>query len=211
MRTVGWTDTTFTGGERDAEGDMVIAQGEKFALTGTARLMNSWPDTLAAGSPEIGYINIATQGPVVALLEKTVNGISAPGRIEVAKGRNYAYEMKFMGRRNGRWHVHPTFAVKGAGTVLGPGQWVEVKKAAGGFTTDVKLYNGETINLENYGLGFVWGWQVLGFLMGMVWMIWWTGGSQIGMTIGPKHWHRTVTNPAITLSIPSTTTGSRWG
>jgi hypothetical protein len=38
--------------------------------------------------------------------------------------------------------------------------------------------------------------------MGMVWMIWWTGGSQIGRAIGPKHWHRTVTNPAITLSIP---------
>jgi methane/ammonia monooxygenase subunit B len=201
MRTVGWTDVVFTGGERDAEGDMVIAQGEKFTLKGVAKLMDSWPDTLAAGSPDIGYINIATQGPVVALLERTVNGVSAPGRIEVARGHYYDFEMKFMGRRNGRWHVHPTFAVKGAGTVLGPGQWVEVKKAAGGFTTDVKLYNGDTINLENYGLGFVWSWQVLGFLMGMVWMIWWTGGSQIGPAIGPK-WHRTVTNPAVTLAIP---------
>ena len=192
MRTVGWTDTVFTGGERDAEGDLVLAQGEKFTLTGTAKLMNSWPDTLAAGSPEIGYINIATQGPVVALLERTVNGVSAPGRLEVAKGKNYAYEMTFMARRNGRWHVHPTFAVKGAGTVVGPGQWIEVKKAAGGFTTDVKLYNGDTVNLENYGLGFVWGWQVLSLIPGVIWMLWWTV---------PK-FHRTVTNPAVTLSIP---------
>lgn len=192
MRTVAWTDVVFTGGVPDAEGDMVIAQGEKFTLKGVARLMDTWPDTLAAGSPDIGYINIATQGPVVTMLEKTVNGISAPGRIEVARGKYYEFEMTMMGRRNGRWHVHPTFAVKGAGTVLGPGQWVEVKKAAGGFTSPVKLYNGDTINLENYGLGFVWGWQVIGFLVGMVWMVWWTV---------PK-FHRTVTNPAVTLAIP---------
>jgi methane/ammonia monooxygenase subunit B len=192
MRTVAWTDVVFTGGVPDAEGDMVIAQGEKFTLKGVARLMDTWPDTLAAGSPDIGYINIATQGPVVGMLEKTVNGISAPGRIEVARGKYYEFEMTMMGRRNGRWHVHPTFAVKGAGTVLGPGQWIEVKAVAGGFTSPVKLYNGETINLENYGLGFVWGWQVIGFLMGMVWMVWWTV---------PK-FHRTVTNPAVTLAIP---------
>jgi methane/ammonia monooxygenase subunit B len=192
MRTVAWTDVVFTGGTLDSEGDMVIAQGEKFTLKGVARLMDTWPDTLAAGQPDIGYVNIATQGPVVAMLEKTINGVSAPGRIEVARGKYYEFEMTMMGRRNGRWHVHPTFAVKGAGTVLGPGQWVEVKKTPGGFTTPVKLYNGETINLENYGLGFVWGWQVIGFLVGMVWMVWWTV---------PK-FHRTVTNPAVTLSIP---------
>jgi Monooxygenase subunit B protein. len=186
MRTVAWQDVVFTGGERDAEGDIVIAQGEKVVLKGVAKLMNSWPDTLAAGSPDIGYINIATQGPVVGMLERTVNGVSTPGRIEVARGNYYAFEMTLMGRRTGRWHVHPSFAVKGAGTVLGPGAWVEVKKAAGGFTSPVKLYNGETINIENYGLGFVWSWQVLGFIMGMIWMIWWTGGSQIGRPSGPS-------------------------
>jgi methane/ammonia monooxygenase subunit B len=100
--------------------------------------------------------------------------------------------MTFMGRRVGRWHVHPTFAVKGAGTLLGPGQWVTVKPAPGGFTSPVKLYNGSTINLENYQLNMVWLFQVVGFLLGIVWMLWWTV---------PK-WHRTVTNPAVTLQIP---------
>lgn len=202
MRTVAWQDVVFTGGERDAEGDIVIAQGEKIKLQGVAKLMNSWPDTLAAGSPDIGYINIATQGPVVGMLEKTVNGVSAPGRIEVARGNYYTFDMTLMGRRNGRWHIHPTFAVKGAGTVLGPGAWVEIKKSAGGFTSPVKLYNGETINLENYGLGLIWSWQVIGFILGVIWLVWWTGGSQIGNAKwGPK-WHRTVTNPAVTLAIP---------
>jgi methane/ammonia monooxygenase subunit B len=202
MRTVAWTDVVFSGGQPDAEGDMVIGQGEKFTLKGVARLMDTWPDTLAAGQPDIGYINIATQGPVVGMLEKTINGVSAPGRIEVARGNYYEFEFTMMGRRTGRWHVHPTFAVKGAGTVLGPGQWVDIKKTEGGFTSPVKLYNGETINLENYGQGFVWGWQVIGFILGVIWVVWWTGGSMIAMPkLGPK-WHRTVTNPAITLSIP---------
>ncbi len=192
MRTVGWTDVVFSGGERDAQGDIVITQGEKFTIKGVAKLMETWPDTLAAGEPEIGYINIATQGPVVGMLERTVNGVSTPGRIEVEKGRHYNFDMTLMGRRVGRWHVHPTFAVKGAGTLLGPGQWIEVKRSEDGFTSPVKLYNGSTINLENYELNMVWAFQVFGFLIGIVWMLWWTV---------PK-FHRTVVNPAVTLQIP---------
>jgi hypothetical protein len=66
----------------------------------------------------------------------------------------------------------------------------------------VKLYNGETINLENYGQNLIWSWQVIGFILGIIWVVWWTGGSMLAMPkLGPK-WHRTVTNPAITLSIP---------
>jgi methane/ammonia monooxygenase subunit B len=190
MRTVGWTDVVFAGGQRNAQGDIVVAQGEKFTIKGVAKLMDSWPDTLAAGEPEIGYINVATQGPCIGMLERKINGVSAPGRIEVSKGRYYSFEETFMGRRVGRWHVHPTFAVKGAGTLLGPGQWVRVTPAA--FTSPVKLYNGSTINLENYELNMVWAFQVFGFLIGIVWMLWWTV---------PK-WHRTVTNPAVTLQIP---------
>jgi methane/ammonia monooxygenase subunit B len=191
MRTVAWTDVQFAGGKL-TNGETHLAQGEKITLKGTARLMDTWPDTLAAGDPEIGYINIATQGPVVTMLERTVNGVSAPGRLEVGRGRFYEFEMTMMGRRPGRWHVHPSFAVKGAGTVLGPGQWINVERKKGGFTSDVTLYNGKKINMENYGLNMVWGFQIFGFLIGIVWMLWWTV---------PK-FHRTVTNPAVTLQIP---------
>ena len=83
-----------------------------------------------------------------------------------------------MGRRPGRWHVHPSFAVKGAGTVLGPGQWINVERKSGGFTSPVTLYNGKTINMENYGLNMVWIFQILGFLLGMVWMLYWTAGKR---------------------------------
>jgi len=204
MRTIGWQDITFTGGRLDEKGETHVAQGEFVTLKGVAKLMDTWPDTLAAGQPDIGFINIATQGPVVMMVERTVNGVSTPGRIEVERGNFYSFEMKLMGRRPGRWHVHPSFAVKGAGTVLGPGQWVTVERADGGFTSPVTLYNGKTINMENYGLNMVWIFQVLGFLLGMVWILYWTAGKR-NPDGSPKSWmggKRTVTNPAVTLSIP---------
>jgi len=196
MRTIGWTDVVFDGGQKDAQGDIVIAQGEKFTIKGVARLMNTWPDTLAAGLPRIGYINVATQGPCVEMLERRINGVSTPGRIEITKGHTYAFDETLMGRRVGRWHVHPTFAVKGAGTLLGPGQWVRVTPHA--FASPLKLYNGKTINLENYNLVSVWTLQVIGFLIGLVWIFWWTWWGKTAKG-NPR---RTVTNPAVTLAIP---------
>jgi len=196
MRTIGWTDVVFSGGHKDANGDIVIAQGEKFTIKGVAKLMNTWPDTLAKGLPRIGYLNIATQGPCVALLERKINGISTPDRIEITKGNYYQFEDTLMGRRVGRWHVHPTFAVKGAGTLLGPGQWFRVTPHA--FSTPATLYNGKTINLENYHLVSVWTLQVIGFLLGLIWIFWWTWWGKTAKG-NPR---RTVTNPAVTLAIP---------
>ena len=196
MRTIGWTDVVFDGGHRDANGDIVLAQGEKFTIKGVARLMNTWPDTLAKGLPRIGYINVATQGPCVEMLTRTINGISTPGRIEITKGHTYSFDETMMGRRVGRWHVHPTFAVKGAGTLLGPGQWIRVTPHS--FSSPVKLYNGKSINLENYHLVSVWTLQVIGFVLGLIWILWWTWWGKTAKG-NPR---RTVTNPAVTLAIP---------
>jgi methane/ammonia monooxygenase subunit B len=138
------------------------------------------------------------------MLERTINGVSAPGRIEITRGNYYTFEMKLMGRRPGRWHIHPAFAVKGAGTVLGPGQWVHVERSSGGFSSPVTLYDGKKINMENYGLNVVWGFQIVGFLLGMVWVIYWTAGKRNpdGSPKGILGGKRTVTNPAVTLQIP---------
>jgi methane/ammonia monooxygenase subunit B len=184
MRTVGWLDVAFN--------KTTVQQGDTLTITGTAKLMDQWPQTLAAGEPKIGHVGIIAPGPVVVLKERTVNGVSTPGRIEIEKGKYYQFSMTLAGRRVGRWHVHPAFAVKGAGTVLGPGQWVEVTENPDGYVNTATLYNGESINLENYGLTAVWGWQVVTFLIGIAWMLWWTV---------PK-FHRTVTNLAVTSQIP---------
>src|ERR671934_869622 len=112
--------------------------------------------------------------------------------------------MTVAGRRVGRWHIHPSLAVKGAGTLLGPGKWITVEKNPDGFRNDVTLVKaggqpGGTVNLENYQLSFTWIWLVITFLIGMAWMIYWTV---------PK---RTVTNLAVTSQIPLNTDGMDYG
>jgi methane/ammonia monooxygenase subunit B len=193
MRSVGWIDVEFS--------DDTVLQGETVTVTGTAKIMDTWPDTLAAGEPRIGFITLIAPGPVIALKERTVNGVSTPGRIEVAKGDYYEFEMTFAGRRTGTWHIHPGFAVKGAGTLIGPGQSITVEENPDGYESTLTLYNGDTINLESYQTGFVWSWQILTFLIGMGWMLWWTV---------PK-FHRTVTNLAVTSQIPLNDDGVKYG
>jgi methane/ammonia monooxygenase subunit B len=189
MRTIGWLDVQFS-----IPNNETLQQGDEFTITGTAKIMNTWPDTLAAGEPRIGFITVATAGPVVVLKERTVNGVSTPGRIEIERGQFYDFELTLAARRTGEWHVHPAFAVKGAGTLLGPGQFINVEENPDGFTNDIQLASGggETINLEDYNTSFVWIWQLLTFLVGLGWMLYWTV---------PK-FHRTVTNLAVTSQIP---------
>ncbi len=55
---------------------------------------------------------------------------------------------------------------------------------------DVTLLTGQTVNLEHYGGSFVWWWSFAGFIIGMIWMVYWTV---------PK---RTVTRLAVTTQIP---------
>jgi len=191
MRTIGWVDVNFS---RDT-----VKQGETFTITGTAKILDAWPTNLAKGNPNTGYIGVIAPGPVVILKERTINGVSAPSRIDIQKGRIYEFSLTIAGRRPGRWHVHPSFSVKGAGTLLGPGQFITVQENPAGFTNDVKLVSGGTVNLENYQLPFVWIWLIITFLIGMAWMIYWTV---------PK---RTVTNLAVTSQIPLNTDGMAYG
>ena len=96
--------------------------------------------------------------------------------------------------------MHPSFSVKGAGTLLGPGEFITVEENPDGFSNPVTLAEGgSTINLENYQLSFTWIWLVLTFLIGLAWMIYWTV---------PK---RTVTNLAVTSQIPLNTDGMDYG
>jgi len=191
MRTVAWIDVTYS--------KTTVRQGETFTITGTAKILDAWPSNLAAGEPNTGYMGIIAPGPVVLLKERTINGVSAPSRIDVSRGRIYEFSMTVAGRRPGKWHVHPSFSVKGAGTLLGPGEFITVEENPDGFSNPVTLEGGSTVNLENYQLPFTWIWLVLTFLIGLAWMIYWTV---------PK---RTVTNLAVTSQIPLNTDGMDYG
>src|SRR5919199_5712081 len=179
-----------------------IKQGEEVVITGRATLLNTWPRTL--GEPETGFINVTAPGPVVLMKERLVNGMAAPDAIFVKKGNSYEFRETLVGRQPGRWHVHPTFAVEGAGTLIGPGQWITVQDT-GGFADNITLLNGQTVNLENYGLGQLTIFHWLGFALGMAWMLYWTvpkiGGAN----------HRTVSKLPVTLRVPLNTDGQDIG
>ena len=98
--------------------------------------------------------------------------------------------MVLLGKEPGHWHVHPGMAINGTGTLVGPARWVTVRPGAGKFEFPVTLLNGETIELNTYGGQFVWWWSFLGFLLGVVWMVYWTFTK------------RTVTNLAVTMQLP---------
>jgi len=136
---------------------------------------------------------------VLLMKDRLINGVAAPDAIFIKKGDSYDFKLTLVGRQPGRWHVHPTFAVEGAGTLIGPGQWITVQDT-GGFTNNLTLLNGQTINLETYGLGPLVIFQWLGFAIGLVWMLWWT--SAIG---GPNH--RSIAKLPVTLQIPLNTDG----
>jgi methane/ammonia monooxygenase subunit B len=161
--------------------------------------MDAWPSSLAKGQPNTCFMSMIAPGPVIVLKERTINGESMPTRIDCTKGRAYDFSMTFAGRRVGRWHIHPAFAVKGAGTLIGPGAWINVQENPAGFTNEATLLGGKTVNLENYQLPFIWIWLTLTFIIGMVWMIYWTV---------PK---RTIPHLAVTSQIPLNTDGRDYG
>jgi methane/ammonia monooxygenase subunit B len=164
-----------------------IHVGEPVTITGAVRILETWPYTL--DPPQTAYVTPVVPGPVFALQDRTINGQSAPGSFFVEKGGIYQFKMVMLGRNPGRWHVHPGIAVQGTGTLIGPGEWVTVAPGAKNFTFPVALLSGETIDLNNYEGGFVWWWSFAGFLVGAVWMFYWTLSK------------RTVTNLAVTSQL----------
>src|SRR5581483_5728765 len=165
----------------------VIHVGEPVTITGMVRVLDTWPYTL--DPPQTAYITPVVPGPVFALEDRTVNGQAAPGSFFVERGGIYQFRMVMVGREPGRWHVHPGIAVQGTGTLLGPGEWVDVRPSAANFTFPVTLLSGTTINLEDYEGSFAWWWSFVGFLIGVGWMLYWTLSK------------RTVTNLAVTTQI----------
>jgi len=165
-----------------------VKVGEPVTITGTVKVLETWPYTL--DPPQTAYVTPVVPGPCFALTERVVNGESSPGSIFVDKGGIYQFKMVMTARNPGRWHVHPGIAIQGTGTLLGPGEWVDVQPGAEPFKLDVTLLDGKTVDLEHFGGSFVWWWSFAGFLVGVVWMLYWTV---------PK---RTVTRLAVTLQIP---------
>jgi methane/ammonia monooxygenase subunit B len=166
MESVGFWDIKFS--------TNTVKQGEDMTVSGTTKILETWPSNLSGGNPSICYLTVVEPGAQFVLKDRVINGIETPQSFYCQKGGVYDFSMTLTGRSAGNWHVHPALAVKEAGTIIGPGQWITVNSSDSGFANNVKLLNGQTIDLEGYGQWLIIGFSLLTFVLGMVWMVYWT-------------------------------------
>src|SRR5438034_370275 len=166
METVGFWDTHFS--------STTVRQSEELTLSETIKLLETWPINLSNGNPSVCYLTVVQPRAQFVLKDRVVNGLETPQSMFCKKGGVYEYSMTIAGRGVGTWHVHPAIAVEQSGTIIGPGQWITVNAAAGGFSYPVKLLNGQTVDLESYGTPLILVFSLLTFVLGMAWMIYWT-------------------------------------
>ena len=196
MQTIAFFDTEYAT-DKPVSGEITLKQGEEWTVKGTMKVLETWPKTI--DKPEVGYIGVTTQGPTSIMTGRVVNGKNTPHSINLDRGDVFDYEMTLQARRVGRWHYHPIIGVEGAGSVMGPGLWINIEEAPGGFSFPVTLMNGQTVDLENYGFSLVWWLNILGLILGC-WFMW--------------HWtvpRATITRLAINLKIGLHDTGDDFG
>ena len=150
--------------------DTEVAVGERFTVSGTVRIMRSWPQH-TVGPPETGFLSVIAPGPVVAVERREMNGVVTPQAVYIEKGATYDFRLDLVARRAGSWHVHPSFAVEGVGTLVGRGAWVAI--ADGEYTPTATALDGGTIDLSTVGLGRVVTWHLLGAALAVGWLAYW--------------------------------------
>lgn len=161
--TVAFYDTQFSTDRLDI--------GQELTITGTLRIMNSWPDHTIA-PPDLGYLTVNTPGPVFMVEEREMSGMFTPQSVKVSKGGIYPYKIVLKARIPGTWHVHPAMAMEGTGTLVGEGKYITINDA-GTFTEPQTLADGRNVDLASYGLGRVAIWHVLGLLVAVAYAAFW--------------------------------------
>lgn len=204
MGTVAFWDVEINGEPMDSPDPISVAVNEEFTITGTAKILETWPEQLA--DPELGFITVLAPGPPVVIKSRLVNGVPTPASIQVEKGGVYTFEIVLAGRRPSAdvigpkgWHVHPIFGVHKAGSLIGPGHYVQVTGNKDDFKNEIELKSGGTVDLETIGLGGVTFFNLIWFTIGMFWMIYWTV---------PKP---TVTRLPVSLAVPLNSDGADAG
>ncbi len=163
MRTIQWYDVQWSKQQFNVN--------EEISVSGKFHVAEDWP--ISVPKPEASFLNISTPGPVLIRTERYLNGKPFMNSVALQTGGDYIFKIVLKGRLPGRYHIHPFFNLKDAGQVMGPGAWLEVAGDAADFTNDVKTINGETVNMETYGLGNGIFWHVFWGGLATAWLLWW--------------------------------------
>lgn len=164
-RTVHWYDMSWS--------KESIGVGETYTIKGKFRLFTDWPD--AAARPDLIYVSAYGPGAVLTRMESHVNSLPAQQSFVHAElGRDYEFEIVMKGRIPGDWHVHTIVQVKGAGAIVGPGNWIKVTGNANDFKQSAKTLTGVQIdNIETYKVGAAQWYQLALGLVALAWILWW--------------------------------------
>ncbi len=163
---MGWWDVKFSTSN--------LSQNQNLTLTGTAKILETWPSNMSDGNPKICYFTVVEPGARFVLIDRKINNMEAPQSFFCGKGSVYNFSMTLRARDPGNWHVHPAIAVKESGTLIGPGQYINITSDPAGFTFPMTLLNGKTIDLEGYGTWLVLGFSAVTLALGVWWMLFWT-------------------------------------
>ena len=148
-----------------------VQVGEDVTVTGKFHVFEEWPEVL--DDPSNAFLNIGIPGPVFLRKESKLNGVNLVNTTSLEVGRDYEFEILLRARKPGRHHVHPMVNVQSAGPIVGPGQWVEIEGDIANFSNPVTTLTGETVDLENHGLGRVITWHLVWVVVGLAWLIYW--------------------------------------
>jgi methane/ammonia monooxygenase subunit B len=185
MEALGWWDVKFSKSD--------LQQNDNMTVSGTAKILETWPSNMSDGAPKICYFTIVEPGARFVLVDRKINNMPAPQSFFCSKGSVYNFSMTLRARDPGNWHVHPALAVKESGTLIGPGQYINISSSPSGFSFPLTLLNGQTIDLENEGTWLVLGFSAVTLVLGMWWMFFWTV---------PGGYKRTITRLRVANELP---------
>jgi len=163
MRTITFYDTNWS--------KTRVKPGEMMDLTGKFHTFSEWPR--AVYLPDSIFLHFSVPGPSMLKKEAWMNGMPVINSTNTRLGGDYDYKMVIMGRVTGTYHVHPMVNIEGGGPLVGGGEFVTVDGDWSGFTNNVTTIDGQTINLENHGLGRIIGWWLLWVVIGVFWLGYW--------------------------------------
>jgi methane/ammonia monooxygenase subunit B len=164
MRTIHWFDTQIEPTQVKVN-DIVTVRG-KFKVS------ENWPDYVAKPEQWV-FLNIGVPGPTFVRLDAVINGMHQYQSTALKRGEFYEYEIKLKARVPGTWHVHPLLNVWQAGPLAGPARFVQITGDKKDFVNTVTLLDGETVDVEHYGLASMWSIHLLWVAVGLLWVAYW--------------------------------------
>lgn len=163
MRTIQWYDVEWSKSKLNVNDEVII--------TGKFHVAEDWPRGVA--KPDASYLNVSAPGPVMIRTERYLNGQPTVSSTALQPGGDYDFRMVLKARMPGRFHLHPFFNLHDAGSIVGPGQWLEVDGDAAAFTNQVKTLDGSVVDMETYGLANGLSWHFFWISLGCAWLLWW--------------------------------------